>query len=96
MISGYKPDFIWLDEIAEAVRNATTALDNSITHIKYLMPMKAQGFANKVTGEHNYLIFLSGCLRELCTTLGSISCRLIQTNSEPDASLDKVRKLNIL
>ena len=41
MVSSYKPDIIWLDEIAEAVRNATSTLDNSITYIKYYMPMKA-------------------------------------------------------
>ena len=38
MVLGFKPDITWLDEIAEALKNAVTSLDNCITYSKYLMP----------------------------------------------------------
>ena len=88
-ISSIKPDINKLDGVVGVLKTSARALDEYITYAKYALP-------NMTNEPGNFTAYVQNCLRELCFTIGSISCRLIQDDGGSTQELGAVRKLNII
>ena len=44
----YKPDTTWLDEVAEALKNITAALNDTICYLEDEMPEQVRNYASEV------------------------------------------------
>lgn len=89
----YKVDVLWLDECAEALRNCALAYDSYLAMKQNLMGSERRSLAKFDIFETN----VEEQQRQICYSIGVVSCRLIQFNTAGDeADKKNLNKLNIL
>ena len=78
--ASYQVDVTWLDEIAEALKHTTSAVNNAILSIASICK-SGSGEANEGSfqGESSSIVtYMRRCLRHLTYTIGWVAGRLIQ------------------
>ena len=91
-MTAHKPDVIWLDEIAEALKNCAEGLNSYM--LMYLnLPKKTQMRLNKID---TYRKIVEESLRSIGYSIGVISYRLILLNKDDSEDKKNLSKLNIL
>ena len=88
----HQPDIVWLDEIAEALKNSAEGL-NSYLQMTLNLPLKAQKDLKEVD---TYRIVVEESLRAISYSIGVVAYRLILLNKTENEESTNMSKMNIL
>ena len=80
----------WLDEIAEGLKHATTAINNALLSVQSIRLESKPTFT---MDNDELVIYLQNVIRQISYTIGWVSGRLIQQKQDEN---DTLSKLNVL
>ena len=92
MMSAHKPELIWLDEIAEALKNCAEGL-NAYLVMNQNLPLKVQSRISKLDTYGN---LVKESLRAISYSIGVVAYRLILLNKDESEDKKRLSTLNIL
>lgn len=93
MIVSHRAEEVWLDEIAEALKDCALALDAYILMCENL-PNPTKEYADILT--NSFMQLVQETQRQVCHAIGFTSYRLMLLNEEESNEGKKMSKLNLL
>ena len=93
MVCTHKPEVLWLDEIAEALRNCAEGLDSYILLKQNMLYADRKAISAHDKAFHDTV---EASQRMVCYGIGVVAYRLIQLNSSESDDRKNLSKLNIL
>jgi hypothetical protein len=88
--TSFEVDVTWLDEIAEGLKHATTAINNALLSVQSIRLESKPTFT---MDNDELVIYLQNVIRQISYTIGWVSGRLIQQKQDEN---DTLSKLNVL